>query len=114
MLTGSKAINLTELADIITRLLNLDPPLKLKIVSEDEYVSSNEGGEELLRKWVTTFPALVRGELAIVDPLLREILGRELKPFEETVKEILMATRDGEADALKGYPRVTKYTRTET
>lgn len=42
-----------------------------------------------MRKWATTFPAIARGELAVVDPLLREILGRELKPLEETLREAL-------------------------
>lgn len=108
LFSGSRAITLSEIADMITKFLNLDPPLKLKIISEDEYVASNEGGEELLRKWATTFPALVRGELAVVDPLLKDILGRELKPFEETVKETLGSTGDGGAGAVKEYSRLSK------
>lgn len=70
-------------------MLELDPPLKISIISLEEYKNSNKGGEDLLTKWATTFPALHRGELAVVDPLLKEILGRELKPFEETVKDIV-------------------------
>ncbi|EKM53466.1 uncharacterized protein PHACADRAFT_76639, partial [Phanerochaete carnosa HHB-10118-sp] len=89
LFTGSKAITLSELAGIISNLVKIDPPLQLKIVSEDEYIASNQGGEDFLRKWATTYPALVRGELAVVDPLLRQVLGRDLKPFEETLKEEL-------------------------
>ena len=47
------------------------------------------GEEEFLRKWATTYKALERGELAVVDPLLQQILGRELKPFEATLAETL-------------------------
>lgn len=104
LFTGSKAITLSELAGIISNLMKIEPPLQLKIVSEDEYVASNEGGEDLLRKWATTYPALVRGELAVVDPLLRQILGRDLKSFEETLREQLSIGETGEA-AVKQYSK---------
>jgi len=104
LFTGSKAITLSELAGIISNLAKIDPPLQLKIVSEDEYVASNEGGEDLLRKWATTYPALARGELAVVDPLLRQILGRDLKSFEETLREQLSIGETGEA-AVKQYSK---------
>lgn len=82
----------------------MDPPLKVRIVSEDEYVANNEGGEELLKKWSTTYPALARGELAVVDPLLREILGRDLRPLELTLREALSIGDTGDA-AVKQYSK---------
>lgn len=97
-------MTLSELSDLISSLLKLDPPLKVKIVSEDEYVASNEGGEDLLRKWATTYPALARGECAVVDPLLREIIGRDLKPFEVILKEQLSIGDHGDA-AVKQYSK---------
>lgn len=102
--TGSRAMTFSELAELISSLLKLSPPLKVKFVSEDEYVASNEGAEELLRKWSTTYPALVRGELAVVDSLLREILGRDLKPFEDTLKEALSIGDTGD-EAVKQYSK---------
>ena len=105
LFSGPRAYTLSELADMITDILKLEPPLQLKVVSEDEFVASNEGGEDLLRKWATTFPALVRGELAVVDPLLQSILGREFKPFKQTVRETLGATGDGGDAAVKQYSR---------
>lgn len=84
-------------------MLKLDPPLRLKIINEEEYVATNEGGEKLLRRWATTYPALARGELAVVDPLLQTILGREFKPFEQTVRETLGAGGDGGEAAVKQY-----------
>ena len=71
--------------------------VKLVVGSEDEYVQRNlgkhgvRGEEEFLRKWATTYKALERGELAVVDPLLQKVLGRELKPFEATLQETLAA-----------------------
>ncbi|KAI0687397.1 hypothetical protein BC835DRAFT_406886 [Cytidiella melzeri] len=35
------------------------------------------------------YSALVRGELAVVDPISKKLLGRSLQPFEETVQEML-------------------------
>lgn len=72
-------------------------------MSSEEFVASNDGPEDVLSKWSTTFPALKRGELAVVDPLLKKILGRDLKPFEETVKEILGVTGEVEDEAVKRY-----------
>ena len=45
---------------------------------------------EILRKWMTAYPAMGRGEMAGVDPALREILGREPEPFEETLRRELV------------------------
>ncbi|KAI0687922.1 NmrA-like family protein [Cytidiella melzeri] len=101
--TGSKAWTLTELAQLITATLKLEPPLKLTVIPLEEYVSSNSGGEDLLTNWSTTYPALVRGELAVVDPLLREVLERSLKPFEETVQEMLSVPGDAGEAAVKRY-----------
>lgn len=106
--TGSKSWTLVELAELITSTLKLDPPLQLKIVTREEYIASNDLDKELLQKWATTFPALKRGELAVVDPLLQEILGRELRSFDATVKEVLEATGDGGAAAMKRYNRLRK------
>lgn len=77
------------MAAFLTSTLKLDPSLQVKIILPDEYVSGNDSPADVLAKWATTYLALKRGELAVVDPLLREILGQDLKPFEETVKETL-------------------------
>ena len=89
LFTGSRSVSLAELGCMISLLLRIDPPLKLNIVSEEDYVGRVPCKGDWLHFWATTYPALVRGELAVVDPLLQEILGRELKPFEETLRETL-------------------------
>ena len=92
LFTGPRVYTASDLANMIPTICNRDPPLQVKIVSEDEYVASTDGGEGLLRKWASTFIALARGELAAVDPLLQTILGRECTPLEQTVREIVGAT----------------------
>ncbi|GJE91500.1 SDR family oxidoreductase [Phanerochaete sordida] len=104
LFTGSRAITLSELAGIISDVAKIEPPLQLKVVPEDEYVASNEGGEDLLRKWASTYPAVARGELAVVDPLLRQILGRDLKTFEETLNEELSISSSSDA-AVQRYSK---------
>ncbi|KAI0090510.1 hypothetical protein BDY19DRAFT_886933, partial [Irpex rosettiformis] len=102
--TGSKAWTLSELAQLISTTLKLEPPLKLaEVVSLEEFKKSNSGDDDLLTRWSTTYSALQRGELAVVDPLLQEILGRELKPFEVTLKEALGVSGDAGESALKQY-----------
>ena len=107
MFSGAKAYTLSEIATIISDILNLDPPLKLKIVSADEYIASNDRDKDLLRKWVTTYPALIRGELAVVHPLLQGLLGREPKSFEDTLHETF-AGEDGGVAAVNRYSGLRK------
>ncbi|PSR81630.1 hypothetical protein PHLCEN_2v6312 [Hermanssonia centrifuga] len=106
LFSGSHALTLGGLAALISTILGRDPPLRVKEVSVDAYVANNQGSEELLRKWATTYPALARGELAVVDPLLREILGRDLTPFEDTLREVLGVMGDGGAAAVKRYNKL--------
>ncbi|EMD33058.1 hypothetical protein CERSUDRAFT_118132 [Gelatoporia subvermispora B] len=96
LLSGARARTLAQLAATVSALVGRT--LALRVVPEDEYVRAHAGGpgprgeEAFLRKWATTYRALARGELAVVDPLLQQILGRPLKPVEETVAEMLQAS----------------------
>ncbi|KZT04727.1 NmrA-like family protein [Laetiporus sulphureus 93-53] len=100
LLSGSRVMTLHELAQRISAILHRE--IKLCIVDEERYLKRNIGkdgrmGEEkYLRQWVSTFISVRRGELEIVDPLLQNVLGRKLKPIEETLVEML---RGGSADA---------------
>ncbi|KAI0330390.1 NmrA-like family protein [Cubamyces sp. BRFM 1775] len=93
LLSGSRSVTLNEIADKVSSLLGRN--VRLVIATEDDYVRANvdkhgpRGEEEFLRKWATTYKALERGELDVVDPLLQQVIGRELKPFEDTLKETL-------------------------
>ncbi|OSX61883.1 hypothetical protein POSPLADRAFT_1144185 [Postia placenta MAD-698-R-SB12] len=93
LLSGARTLTLRDLTEKISARVRR--AVTLRVVSEDEYVQHNRGkhgprgGEEFLRAWATTFKGLVRGELDVVDPLLQKVLGRELKPFEETLEEML-------------------------
>ncbi len=76
----------------------LGRPITFRIVPVDEYVEYHKsrgaapsyptGEEDFLRKWATTFRAVTRGETAIADPLLKELLGRELVPMKETLTNL--------------------------
>ncbi|OCH92025.1 NmrA-like family protein [Obba rivulosa] len=96
LLSGSRTLTLAQLAAKISAIIGR--PLTLRVVSEDEYVRANVGkhgprGEEpFLRKWATTYKALARGELDVVDPFLQNLLGRPLKPMEDTLQEMLTGT----------------------
>lgn len=73
----------------------LDRSITFRIVPVDEYIkyhkrrgatpSYSTGEEDFLRKWATTFIAVAMGESAIVDPLLKQLLGRELVPMKDTL-----------------------------
>ena len=90
MLSGSRSITLKEIAEKISTISGRN--INLVVGSEDDYVkqylgkNGPVGEEEFLRKWATTYKALQEGQLDIVDPLLQKVLGRELRPFEDTLK----------------------------
>ncbi|OJT13276.1 Quinone oxidoreductase 2 [Trametes pubescens] len=95
LLCGSGAFTLSEIAEKISYSPLLGRSVRLVVVSEDEYVKANVGRpgmlgeEEFLRGWATTYKALGRGEAGVVDPLLQEVLGRELTPFDDILKMTL-------------------------
>ena len=70
-----------------------DRTILTKVVSEDGYVERNIGkqSETLLRRWATTYLALRMGELESVNPLLKSLLGRKLRPIKITLEEMLQA-----------------------
>jgi uncharacterized protein YbjT (DUF2867 family) len=89
ILTGSKTYTLKETASIISKILGRDIPLRF--VSLQEYIDRNLKGQDevWVRLWATTYPALQRGEITRIDPTLEKLLGRQPKPFEQTIKEFL-------------------------
>ncbi|KAK7691670.1 hypothetical protein QCA50_005069 [Cerrena zonata] len=108
LLSGDKPISFVEFARIVSQILPGDRHITVKVVSEDEYVKNNLGkqSKELLRPWSTTYKALERAELEKVDPLLKTLLGRELRPIEETLKEMLDAQLgDGGKGATARYAK---------
>lgn len=90
-LTGTHPTTLTSLARTVSTILHRR--VTLQFAPEDAFVQfmiqTGKLPEETIRGAVTTFQALVRGELARADPLLSELLGREPKRVEETVEEVL-------------------------
>ncbi|KAH8087878.1 NmrA-like family protein [Cristinia sonorae] len=109
LLSGSEAVTLTALASKISSILPGNRNITLKVVSLDEFIEHNKGKqpEDLLRAWSTTWTALGRGELAVVDPLLETLLGRKTKSIDETLKEVLGADGSGSAHETSKYSRTT-------
>jgi hypothetical protein len=76
----------------------LGRPIAFRIVSVDEYVEYHKrrgatpsyptGEEDFLKKWATTFKAVEKGESAIADPLLQQVLGRELIPMKDILTKL--------------------------
>jgi len=107
LLSGSTAPTLSSLASLFSTLL-APRTITLKIVTLPEFIERNKHKQtlELLEAWSTTWTAIGRGELAVVDPLLKELLGREPKTIEQTIKEQL-----GE-DGKRGADETNRYSRT--
>jgi hypothetical protein len=51
---------------------------------------SNPPTREFLEAWATTYLAMGRGDAAVIDPLLKELLGRDLTSMEQGLRELLV------------------------
>jgi uncharacterized protein YbjT (DUF2867 family) len=109
LLSGSRAVTLSEVASLISPILAR--PVKLHVISEDEWITRNKKddgdfrhSEEFLQLWATTYPALAAGECATVDPLLEKLLGRPPRAFEKDLKDTLLAVKEGKG-ALEQYAK---------
>lgn len=80
LLSGSAAVPLPAVADIISRCPGWqNHPLQIDAVGTEAYVDyqlkrgasskSNPPTREFLEAWATTYPAMERGDTAVVDPL---------------------------------------------
>lgn len=98
LLTAGETITAREIVDTIIQ--STDRELKIRYVSEEEFLAhhtQHDKGKkpvvlfEILASWWT---AAARGELKIVDGLLREILCREPLTPHHAVKKLLQEKGD--------------------
>lgn len=96
LLSGPREISLKESVEIIGRAVGKD--LKIKPVSVNEWALQDAIKAdkvylvgEMTKNWATVYPALRRGEAAVVTEHLRRLLGREPESFEKTIADIVKA-----------------------
>ena len=100
LLSGSRAYTLAETAGSLSKALGWkEEPLRVEAVGEDAYVEhmfarqaragANPPMKEFLRQWASTYPAMERGDTAVVDGLLKRLLGRRLIGLGERLGHLL-------------------------
>lgn len=94
LLSGARVLTLAETVEILGRIVG--KPLRIRQISVDEYTALPQIGDRhtykgvnLSREWTTAWEGIRRGETAVVDPLLQQILGREPEDFETTVRKLV-------------------------
>ncbi|KZV77372.1 NAD(P)-binding protein [Peniophora sp. CONT] len=102
----NNVLTFSQLAELCSSILSR--PVKLHVISVDEYVAqhTNEaalprGDPEFLKSWVTCFPAIERGETGVVTPLLEDLLGRPAIAMEDYLKELA----SGKEEAITQYAK---------
>ncbi|KZV63593.1 NAD(P)-binding protein [Peniophora sp. CONT] len=103
---AKNVLTLSQLAELCSSILSR--PIKLHVVSEDEYVAQHasaaalpRGDPEFLRLWATSYVAMGRGKTGVVTPLLEKLLGRPAKAMVDCLKELV----GGERDAIAQYAK---------
>ena len=100
LLSGSRAYSLAETAGLLSERLGWkEEPLKVEAVGEDAYVEhmfarqakagANPSTRDFLRQWASTYPAMERGDTAVLDRLLERLLGKRLTGMRERLGEVL-------------------------
>ncbi|MCJ1310798.1 hypothetical protein MMC25_004465 [Agyrium rufum] len=107
LFSGQDPVSLKGVADLVAETIGWKDGLKVEEVSEEEWIENQvrrKGGDaeqtrEFAGKWASTYPAIGKGELAIVDPVLAEILGsRKIRGFAEVLREGLKGRKEGEVE----------------
>lgn len=105
LLSGPKGYSIKDVARIISSTLSLDPPLRIKSVTREEYVNHHLVNSQPSLAWMIYPPgsdqkiflenlagaakAEENGEAAATGELLGKVLGRKPTNMEETVPTIL-------------------------
>ncbi|KAI9762692.1 MAG: hypothetical protein M4579_000310 [Chaenotheca gracillima] len=100
LLSGDRALTLKEVAALIGDIMGWTTPVEVDEVTPEEYIvhhSKSQDGE-VVKLWSTTYPAMKRGELAKVDPLLQKLLPHKLKTMEESLREELQDVKSGSSN----------------
>jgi uncharacterized protein YbjT (DUF2867 family) len=92
--TGSKAYNMLETVAIVSSIIGKE--INLRVVSEEEYHRYHADKAGVIKFWVSTYPWLETGGVAVVDPLLEKLLGRPLVGLEGKLRELLSVEQTAE------------------
>ncbi|MCJ1392194.1 hypothetical protein MMC18_005061 [Xylographa bjoerkii] len=101
LLSGGAAVSLRGVAETISGIMGWQgkEAVKVEELGKERWVDAmvemktgkKEDAEtrEFMEKWYTTYPAIEKGELDVVDPRLEGLLGRKLESMEESLKKHL-------------------------
>lgn len=88
-LTGPRTTTLHDVSRLLEKYTGRK--VDVKLVGQDEakryHLEDGKKEEWLVSSWVGWFEAIKDGECAVVDPMLRDLLGREVNGMEESAEE---------------------------
>ena len=93
LLTAQQSITFAEIVDVINETTGRQ--VQVRIVSPDDFIrvkaAEDEGGkpEGFFRALISWYDAISKGEGAITDPLMVELLGRQPVPPREAIRLFL-------------------------
>ncbi|MCJ1386162.1 hypothetical protein MMC17_009288 [Xylographa soralifera] len=101
LLSGGAAVSLRGVAEMINGILGWqgEEVVEVEELGREKWVDTmvemktgkKEDAEtrEFMEKWYTTYPAIEKGELDVVDPLLARLLGRKVESMKESLRKQL-------------------------
>ena len=98
VLTGPESLDFDDIAGIASSIIG--QPIRRRVIDSTGYAQtlvSNGAPEGLAAALASGFESRAAGELALVDPALREMLGRSLLTVEDVLPELLFKTAKPQA-----------------
>ncbi|MCJ1398900.1 hypothetical protein MMC11_002101 [Xylographa trunciseda] len=101
LLSGGAGVSLRGIAEMISGIMGWhgEEAVEVEELGRERWVDAmvelktgkKEDAEtrEFMEKWYTTYPAIEKGELDVVDPLLERLLGRKLESMDESLRKQL-------------------------
>ncbi|KAH8554869.1 hypothetical protein BGW37DRAFT_481512 [Umbelopsis sp. PMI_123] len=95
-LTGSKAYSLTEVTQLLSKVLQKD--ISFHKVSDKDFLEHNADKQDVAEWWLRTYTTLEKGGLAVVDPTLEQLLGRKPRQLEDFLRDTLSNRKAGDKE----------------
>ena len=103
LLSGSETVSVRGVAGLVSGIMGWkgEEAAVVEELGMERWVAEMvamrlQGGEDeveetkgFMEKWGSTYPAIQKGELAVVDPLLENLLGRKLESMEQSLQKQL-------------------------
>ncbi|KAK9712089.1 hypothetical protein K7432_007362 [Basidiobolus ranarum] len=95
VLSGARAYSLKETTELISKIIGRD--IEFNVIPAEEWIKLHADKGGVTPWWSTSYPAIKRGDTAVLSPALENLLERPSADFETKLRVLLKGT--GKSDS---------------